>query len=142
MQLFVHEILDQVVKLKKVEEKVAFLHKHNSQVLRDFLKITYDPSVTWLVPDSAPPYTPCEPHNHPSDLRRRINDLTLCIAPRGSQVTPMKREQVFIGVLEAIHPLDAKIVAENALTHKPVKGLTAKVVAQAFPKLGIPVPSK
>jgi hypothetical protein len=34
MQLFVHEILDQVVKLKKVEEKVAFLHKHNSQVLR------------------------------------------------------------------------------------------------------------
>ena len=142
MQLYVHEILDQVVKLKKVEEKVAFLHKHNSQVLRDFLKITYDPTVKWLVPDGEPPYTPCEPHNHPSDLRRRISDLTLCIAPRGSQVPPMKRETVFIGVLEAIHPADARIIVENALPHKPVKGLTAKVVAQAFPKLGIPVPSK
>jgi len=139
MQLYVHEILDQVVKLKKVEEKVAFLHKHNSQVLRDFLKITYDPTVKWLVPDGEPPYTPCEPHNAPSDLRRRISDLTLCIAPRGNQVAPMKRETVFIGVLEAIHPEDARAIVEHALPHKPVKGLTPKVVAQAFPKLGIPV---
>ena len=139
MQLFIHEILDQVVKLKKVDEKVAFLHKHNTQALRDFLKITYDPTVKWLVPDSEPPYTPCDPHNSPSDLRRRITDLTLCIAPRGNLVAPMKRENIFIGILESIHPADARYMINNALVHKPVKGLTASVVNQAFPKLGIPV---
>ena len=139
MQLHVYEILDQVVKLKKVEEKVAFLHKHNTQVLRDFLKITYDPTVKWLVPDSEPPYTPCEPHNAPSSLHRQMRNLTLCIAPRGNQLASVKRENIFIGVLEAVHPSDAKALVEHALPHKPVKGLTAKVVAQAFPKLGMPV---
>jgi len=47
----------------------------------------------------------------------------------------MKREQIFIGVLEAVHPKDAELVISMINKKSPVKGLTLKIAQEAFPDL-------
>ena len=138
MEQYIYEVIEKVAQAKTNEEKVKLLHKNNSIGLRNILKITYDKSVKWLIPDNKPPYEPNDGHNAPSNLLKKTQDLTLCVAPRGNQVKPYDRESIFIGVLESIHPKDAEIMVDNVLKHKPFKGLTSKVVREAFPNLAIP----
>ena len=138
MEQYIYEVIEKVAQAKTNKEKIELLHKNNSIGLRNILKITYDKNVKWLIPESKPPYEPNDGHNAPSNLLKKTEDLTLCVVPKGKQVTPVKRESIVIGVLEAIHPKDAELMVNNVLKHKPFKGLTAKVVREAFPKLAIP----
>ena len=46
-----------------------------------------------------------------------------------------KREKIYIGLLESIHPEDAKVVINMVNRKKPGNGITEKVVKEAFPSL-------
>ena len=46
-----------------------------------------------------------------------------------------RREALFIQLLEDLHPADAKILAENMISHTPIKGITKKTLEAAFPTL-------
>ena len=48
-------------------------------------------------------------------------------------MTPLKRETLFIGLLESIDPEDAKVLL--AAKDKKLKGITAAIVNEAFPGL-------
>ena len=43
----------------------------------------------------------------------------------------MKRESIFIGLLEGIHPADAEVVLDM-IAKKPPKGITKKLAEEAF----------
>ena len=45
-----------------------------------------------------------------------------------------KREQIFIGMLEGVHPEDAKIIIAM-INKQNIKGLSRPVVEEAFPGL-------
>ena len=45
-----------------------------------------------------------------------------------------RREQIFIGILEGVHPEDAKLVI-SMINKQNIKGLTRPVVEEAFPGL-------
>jgi hypothetical protein len=45
-----------------------------------------------------------------------------------------KREKIYIAILESIHPEDAEVVT-NMVNKKKLKGITEKVVKEAFPNL-------
>ena len=45
-----------------------------------------------------------------------------------------KREQIFLGILEGIHPEDAKVVL-SMINKEKLKGLSKPVVEEAFPNL-------
>ena len=47
----------------------------------------------------------------------------------------MKREQLFISLLEDVDNDDANLLANHMITQKPVKGLTKKTLMEAFPEL-------
>jgi hypothetical protein len=47
----------------------------------------------------------------------------------------MRRETKFIQLLESIHAEDAIIVLNMVAKKAPVKGLTKKIVEEAFPNL-------
>ena len=46
----------------------------------------------------------------------------------------MKREQIFIGILEGVHPEDAKLVI-GMINKDKIPGISRPVVEEAFPKL-------
>ena len=50
----------------------------------------------------------------------------------GDNLSAMKREALFIQMLEAVDPKDAKVLV-NMISKKPIKGLTVQTLNMAFP---------
>ena len=57
-RLLLSEILRKVSNAKTKKEKIAILHKHNSQALRSILIWNFDENVLSAVPEGEVPYTP------------------------------------------------------------------------------------
>ena len=52
---------------------------------------------------------------------------------RSAQIAQFKRENVFIELLESIHPQDAALMCSVKDKKLPYKGITQKLVQEAFP---------
>jgi len=111
MRLGVFEILEGACKLSKVEERAAFLKKHEHPILYQVLKYTFDPKVEFHMPPGVPPYSECDPVNAETFLYQQQRKLQLFRkGGTGENLNPTKREMLFIELLEIIHPRDAKII--------------------------------
>ena len=76
---------------------------------------------------------PNRPESTPSSLRQRHKDFGLFVKGARSDGTfQYKIENIFIQMLEAIHPEDALIVLNMVAKKAPVKGLTKKIVEERF----------
>ena len=134
--LDVYEVLELFEKAKSRKEKIDVLKKHESWALKDVLKGTLDPKIEWLLPKGEVPYTPCEEHSTPSSLLRKNKEFRYVVKGGvGGQMPPAKREKIFLGIVESIHPKDAELVCGMINKKLPVKGLTVKLVQEAYPEL-------
>ena len=134
MDLLIHEVLDKASKARKKELKVDILRKNESWALKDVLRGTYDSKIVWLLPGGEPPYTPCREESAPSNLLRRNVDFKYFLGAQGKAMKPYKRESIFIGLIEAIHPQDAKVVI-SMINKEKFGGITRNVIEEAFPGL-------
>ena len=132
---YVHEVLALVDKAASKKDKIELLQKHDSMVLKNVLLGTFDDSFEWDLPPGTPPYQPCDAHNAPSNLTKQLNNLPYFIKGQKKDLLKIKREMMFIRLLESIHPEDAKIVLAMVAKKLPVKGLTKALVKEAFPNL-------
>ena len=132
----IHEVFALFAKAKGKEAKKQVLLDNISYALLDVIRGSIDSTVVWLLPEGAPPYTANKEESTPSSLLKQ-NKMFAYFAKGGSGqgLTQMRREQLFIGVLEGIHPLDAKIVITMISKKVPVKGLTRALVNEVFPAL-------
>jgi hypothetical protein len=133
MRLGIAEVLKQVSEQKTKEEKINVFRKNDSSALRTVLKYALDPNVKWALPEGAPPYKPAPYLDQQSMLYSEARRLYLFIEGGNSNLTPLKRETLFIGLLESIDPEDAKVLL--AAKDKKLKGITAAIVNEAFPGL-------
>ena len=135
MTMFVYEVLEEVAKKKSKKDKVSVLQKNESWALKDIIRGSMDTSVKWNLPGGEPPYNPSEPHNHPSNLLKENAQFKYFVkGGPGDKLPPFKRENIFIGLIEAVHPEDAKLIISMINKEKP-KGLSKQVVQEAFPGL-------
>jgi|TARA_R110000868_G_scaffold277530_2_gene537324 hypothetical protein len=134
--LEIYEIFENFEKAGSHEEKIKVLKQNESWALKDVLRGALDPKVEWLLPPGEVPYTACEEHNAPSTLLRKNVDFKYCVKGHlGNQIKRYKLEKIFLGIVESIHPKDAKLVCAMINKHLPVKDLTPEVVKEAFPGL-------
>ena len=132
----IYEKLEAAGKARSKAEKIKILKDHDSWALRDVLRASYDLKVEFLIPDGEPPYTPNKPESIPSNLLRKNVDFKYIIKGGIREDMPsFKREKIYIGLLESIHPEDAKVVINMVNRKKPGNGITEKVVKEAFPSL-------
>lgn len=132
----IYEILEAAGKARSKAEKIKILKDHDSWALRDVLRASYDLKVEFLIPDGEPPYTPNKPESIPSNLLRKNVDFKYIVKGGIREEMPaFKREKIYIGLLESIHPEDAKVVINMVNRKKPGNGITEKVVKEAFPNL-------
>ena len=126
------EIVNEVCEIKQKTDKVNFLKKHNSRQLRDILKIMYDKNLKLNIPSTAPPYTASQfPDSH-GMLYREARKLTYFVQGfGGDNLPPIRREALFIQMLEAVDADDAKLLVQM-ISQKPLKGLTPAVINEAF----------
>lgn len=132
----IHEVIDLVSKAKTREEKISLLKQHDTQALKDVLVGTYHSKVEWNLPPGRPPFEAAEERSVPTNLlkqTRKFNDLVK--GGPGDNLPAFKREQIFIRLIEQIHPDDAELLLKMVAKKQLVKGLTKKLVEEAFPGL-------
>ena len=133
MDLLVYEVIEKAGSAKKKADKINILRKNDTWALKDILRGTFDSKVVWDLPEGSPPYKPSEPQSAPSNLLRR-NTQFRYFAKGGVHVNSIKRESMFIGLIESIHPKDAELVIAMINKQKPT-GISRAVVEEGFPGL-------
>ena len=130
-----HEIFTQVNNAKDKPKKIEVLRKHDSQGLRQLCKAAFDPSIVWDIPEGTPPFMQNdvpEGTEHTS-LLDEARKLYLFIKG-GSNIPRVKKETLFIQMLEALHKDDAQVLIDikEKKLNLTYKGLTENCVKEAF----------
>lgn len=129
------EIVTKTTELKTKEEKIAWLRKHDGVPLKTILKYMYDPQVEFLIPSTPPPWKKNGYVGVEGMLYKEVRRLRIFIKGGGyDQLDKVKREQLFISLLEDVDDKDAELLCKM-IAQKPLKGLSRAVVAEAFPDL-------
>lgn len=133
----VFEILEEFEKqTTKTKRKEVLLKYKDVAAFKDVLRGTFDDSLQFLLPEGKPPYTPNRPESTPSTLLKQHKQFGYFVkGGPGTDMPAFKRENLFIRLLESIHPADAEIVLSMVSKKSPVKYLTKKLVQEAFPNL-------
>lgn len=132
----VFEILNEFSKQTTKKGRLEVLQKYQSAALRDVLRGTFDDALQFTLPEGTPPYTPNRPESTPGSLHREHKKFGYFVkGGPGDRLNKIKRESMFINLLESIHPEDALIVLAMVAKKSPVKFLTKKLVQEAFPTL-------
>ena len=144
MEVSLHEIFTDVSKETSINKKSEILRENDSRGLQIFLRCVFDDKVTWLVPDSKPPYEPNDaPEWDLADMRLEQEALKIGrfiqvdgqTPIQGRDLTKTRREQLFIQLLEGLHPTEADLLMSGVKKKIKYKGLTKRVVQKAFPDL-------
>ena len=124
------EILADVKEAKSVGAKVALLQKHDSRELRGLFELAYDNRLTWALPEGNPPYKPLDKSfDNQGMLYSEMRRMYVFLEGK-SNVSKVRREQLFIEILEQLDPDDAKLLLE--VKARKIKGVSKNVVKQAF----------
>jgi hypothetical protein len=134
MVIGIAEFLEKVGKLKRTQEKIDALKHNDSLPLRIILQGCYDPNVKWALPEGAPPYKPNDLTDQEHVLIREAQKLTYFIEGFHPNLKQMKRETMFVQLLENCAPKDAELLC-HIKDKKPIKGITLQHVTEALPGL-------
>ena len=133
---FVYEVLGEYHKARTKSDRVNILKNNESWALKDIIRGTMEESIKWNIPSGAPPYTPNRPESAPSNLlKQNVKFKHFVEGGPGDRLSKVKRERLYIELLESIHPEDAKLVISMISKEKPVRQLTKPIVNEAFPGL-------
>lgn len=135
MKKSLYEILEICSKGKTVDDRVALLQQNASQALLTVLKYAYDPSIKFLLPDTNPPYKPTDFLDQENRLYSELRRLYLFVEGGNPNLTKLKREMLFIQLLESIDKNDAVLLCHIKDKKLPFKELNIKVIRKAFPDL-------
>jgi hypothetical protein len=132
---FVHEILELVSKQRSRAKKVEVLKKYEDLSIKTLFIWNFDDTVVSMIPPGEVPYNPNEVPvgtDHTS-LRREYRHLYNFVKGGNDGLSSLRRETMFIQMLEGLHPEEAKIlclVKDKCLQTK--YKLTYDVVAEAY----------
>jgi len=138
------EIVNTARKAETVEEKVAVLKRNQSQQLKDLLALMCDERWTFDLPETAPPYNESVINESHGLLYREMRKMPYFVEQRaeGKGLNRIRKEALFIQILEAVDKDDAKLVLRMT-SKQPYPDLAPEVINQAFPGcIAKPIPVK
>lgn len=137
IRLQVYEVFDLVDKSNSTKEKINVLKKHASTPLFDVCRGFFDQKIQWNLPAGTPPYTPYEEGPPPSTLLKQHLKFKYFVSGfrESETLNRIRREKMFLDILESVHPEDAELLALMINKPKTVKGLTEDIIKEAFPNL-------
>ena len=135
---FVNEILEYVSNQKSKIAKVEALKEYRNDALVSILIWNFDETVISMIPEGDVPFTPNdspEGTDHTS-LRREQRNLYHFVKGGNDSLSKLRRESMFIQMLEGLHPNEARIVilAKDGRLHEDY-AVTYDQVAEAYPDI-------
>jgi hypothetical protein len=138
MKLLISEVLQKVSNAKTKAEKIQLLQEYNTDTLRSILIWNFDESVVTLVPSGDVPYNPNEAPagTEHTNLEHESRLFHHFIKGGNDNLNQLRREQMFIQLLEGLHKDDAQVLCmvKDKQLGKRYK-VTKNVVAEAFPQI-------
>lgn len=135
---FLHEIFELASKQRSKAKKVEILQEYVNDALKTLFIWNFDDTVISVVPEGVVPYKENEVPvgtDHTS-LRREYKHLYNFVKGGNDSLSTIRRETMFIQMLEGLHPEEAKIlclVKDKALQSRYKIGYD--IVAQAYPDI-------
>ena len=130
----VAKVLAQINDLNDKKEIIESLKVNGHPVLINILKYMFDPSIKFLLPEGVPPYKP-NMYDEPKVLLGEANKMYLFIEGGHKTLKQIKREQIFIQMLELVSAADAELLLSMKDKKSPYKNITKAIVKEAFPGL-------
>jgi hypothetical protein len=127
-------ILKEAAKQDTFINKVNYLKRNDNPSLRSLVAHIFDPRIKFALPEGDPPYSPSQ-FDTQMRLYTEIRKLYIWVEGVGPQMPNAKREKLFIDLLEAVDPEDAKVLLSMKDKKSPYEGLTSEVAYAAFPEL-------
>ena len=109
---FIHEILEVVSKARSKDKKAEILKENRNDALTALLIWNFDDTVLSVLPEGNVPY---EPNDVPvgtdhTTLRREWKQLYNFVKGGNDSLSHVRRESMFIQILEGLHPNEAEIL--------------------------------
>lgn len=125
-------ILEYTARLPE-EEQIKCLQANDNTAIRTILQYCFHPAAKWLLPEGPAPYKPCEYPNIENMLYNEAKKLYLFLEGGNNNLTQLKREKMFIDLLESITPEDAKLLVSIKDKKLPFEGLNPETIRKAYP---------
>jgi hypothetical protein len=134
----VTEILQKVSSAKTKAEKVELLQEYNQDALRAVLIINFDETLEFLLPPGDVPFTANDAPagTEHTRLTHEYRGLYRFFKGGDSSIKGMKREQMFVQLLEGLHKDEAELLVSAC--NKDIQSkyrVTKQVVSEAFPSI-------
>lgn len=130
-RLSIAEIVEKASEITDRQGQIDFLRQHGSPTLHQLLCYILDPNIKWALPEGAPPYKPSGHFESHGMLYNQTRKLYLFIEGGNPNLHKMKRETMFIELLESIDPDDAKFMIA-AKDKKLLHPIPTDVINEAF----------
>ena len=136
---FIHEIFELVSEQRTKAKRVEILKEYRDDSVTAVLIWNFDQRVQSAIPDGQVPY---EPNDVPvgtdhTSLRREWKTLYHFIVGGNHTLSGLRRESMFIQLLEGLHPKEAEIIClvkdKNLKSEYPK--ITLDVVKEAYPDI-------
>ena len=136
---FIHEIFELVSEQRTKAKRVEILKEYRDDSVTAVLIWNFDERVQSAVPDGQVPF---EPNDVPvgtdhTSLRREWKTLYHFIKGGNPTLSGLRRESMFIQLLEGLHPKEAEIIClvkdKNLKSEYPK--ITLDVVKEAYPDI-------
>jgi hypothetical protein len=134
MQRSLSEVLENISNAPK-KDRVQLLRNTDHIALRIILQYAFHPRIVWMLPPGRPPFTPNPYPDQESVLLQNARKLYLYVEGGNPNLTKVKREHLFVTLLEAVAPNDAELLIAIKDKKLPWKGITKDMVEEAFPDL-------
>jgi len=135
---FVHEILELAGKQRSKIKKIEILQEYANDALKTIFIWNFDETVISLLPQGNVPYKENEVPvgtDHTS-LRREYRNLYHFVKGGNDTLSGLRRETMFIQVLEGLHPEEAKILCLTKDKQLQSKyKITYDIVKEAYPDI-------
>lgn len=135
---FIHEILELASKQRSKAKKVEILQEYSSDALKTLFIWNFDDTVISMIPEGHVPYKENEVPvgtDHTS-LRREYKHLYNFVKGGNDSLSSLRRETMFIQILEGLHPEEAKVLClvKDKILQSKYK-ITYDVAREAYPDI-------
>ena len=130
-------IFEDVAAANSIKARKKVLLENESKPLKEILKYAFHPDIKFALPPGKPPFkTIGSPDEYnPTYLYPNIRKFYLYIEGGHDGLTQLRREQLFVSMLESLHPKEAEVVIQIKDKKLNYRGLTYKLVKTTFPEI-------
>jgi len=129
------EILKKIGEINSFKDRVYALRMAavNNPVIQKCIKFCYRSDIIWDLPEGTPPYKPLDMPDNWGYNRIPVEARKFTYFTKGNGLKRIKREQMFIEMLESVSPEEAKLLIDIKDGDIKIKNITKKLAIEAFP---------